>query len=78
MVRETFKMPLMIAIYTILVLSACFHGYNGLWTFMISWGINLTKRSQRHMLRFCIFVMLLVAFFGLAAIFGTYWINLKQ
>ncbi len=77
-VRETFKMPLMIAIYTIFVLAACFHGFNGLWTFMISWGINLTQRSQKYMLGICYFLMLLVAFFGLAAIWGTYWINLKQ
>lgn len=77
-VRETFKMPLMIAIYTIFVLAACFHGFNGLWTFMITWGINLSQRSQRYMLGFSNFLMLLVAFFGLAAIWGTYWINLKQ
>ncbi len=77
-VRETFKMPLMIAIYTIFVLAACFHGFNGLWTFMISWGINLSQRSQKYMLVFSNFLMLLVAFFGLAAIWGTYWINLKQ
>lgn len=77
-VRETFKMPLMIAIYTIFVLAACFHGFNGLWTFMISWGINLTQRSQKLMRGFSNFLMLLVAFFGLAAIWGTYWINLKQ
>lgn len=78
MVRDTFKMPVMIAIYTIFVLSACFHGFNGLWTFMITWGINLTNRSQIYMWRFCLFIMCLVAFFGLAAIWGTYWINLKQ
>lgn len=78
MVRETFKMPVMMAIYTVFVLAACFHGFNGLWTFMISWGINLTPRSQRRMLGFCIFLMCLVAFFGLATIWGTYWINLKQ
>ncbi len=77
-VRETFKMPLMLAIYTIFVLAACFHGFNGLWTFMISWGINLTQRSQRLMLGLSNFLMLLVAFLGLAAIWGTYWINLKQ
>lgn len=77
-VRDTFKMPLMIAIYTIFVLAACFHGFNGLWTFMISWGINLTQRSQKLMRGLCNFLMLLVAFFGLAAIYGTYWINLKQ
>ena len=36
MVREIFKMPVMIALYTILVLSACYHGFNGLWTFLIT------------------------------------------
>src|SRR5262249_48642831 len=49
MVRETFKMPIMIALYTILVLSACYHGFNGLWTFMITWGVTLTQRSQKIM-----------------------------
>lgn len=77
MVRETFKMPLMIALYTLFVLSACFHGFNGLWTFLISWGVTLTVRSQAIMRTFSTVLMCLVAFFGLAAIFGTYWINLK-
>ncbi len=78
MIRETFKMPIMIAFYTLFVLAACYHGFNGLWTFMISWGITLTQRSQRLMLGFSNFLMILVAFFGLAAIWGTYWFNLKQ
>jgi succinate dehydrogenase / fumarate reductase cytochrome b subunit len=78
MVRETFKMPIMIALYTIFVLAACFHAFNGLWTFMISWGITLTQRAQRHMLSFATFLMILIAFLGLSAIWLTYWINLKQ
>lgn len=78
MVRETFKMPLMIALYTLFVLSACFHGFNGLWTFMISWGVTLTDTSQRWMRFVSTSLMCLVAFLGLAAIWGTYWINLKQ
>lgn len=69
-VRETFKMPIMIAIYTILVLSACYHGLNGLWTFMISWGITLSQRSQKGMLVLCYGLMGIVTFFGLAAIWG--------
>ncbi len=76
-VRETFKMPFMIALYTILVLAACFHGFNGLWTFMISWGVTLSERSQKGMLRVAQFLMVSIAFLGLAAIWGTYWINLK-
>jgi len=78
MVRETFKMPLMLALYTIFVLSACFHAFNGLWTFMISWGVTLTSASQRMMLRIAYSIMALISFLGLAAIWGTYWINLKQ
>lgn len=76
MVRNTFKSPLMIFLYTILVLAACFHGFNGLWTFMIKWGITLTARSQQLMRRIAVFLMCLISLLGLAAIWGTYWINL--
>lgn len=78
MVRETFKMPLMMGLYTIFVLAACFHGFNGLWTFLIKWGVTLTKRSQRWMLGLSTVLMFLTAFLGLAAIYGTFWINLRQ
>lgn len=77
-VRETFKMPFMIALYTIFVLAAAFHGFNGLWTFMISWGVTLSEKSQKGMLRVAQFLMIVIAFLGLAAIWGTYWINLKS
>jgi succinate dehydrogenase / fumarate reductase cytochrome b subunit len=70
-VRETFKMPIMIALYTIFVLAACFHAFNGLWTFMISWGVTLNSYSQRLMRGFATFLMILVAFLGLAAIWGN-------
>lgn len=78
MVRETFKSPAMLILYTVLVLSACFHAFNGLWTFMITWGVTLSAASQNIMKRIALFLMALISFLGLAAIWGTYWINLKQ
>ncbi len=78
MVRETFKMPIMIALYTLFVLAACFHGFNGLWTFMISWGITLSEKSQRWMRTLATGLMVLITCLGLAAIWGTYWVNLMQ
>jgi succinate dehydrogenase / fumarate reductase, cytochrome b subunit len=78
MIRDTFKNPFMQALYTLLVLSACFHGFNGLWTFMISWGVTLTEKSQRIMHKIATGLMILVGFWGLSAIWMTYWINLKQ
>ena len=78
MVRNTFKSPTMILLYSGLVLAACFHAFNGLWTFMITWGINLTARSQQLMRTLATSLMVLVTFLGLAAIWGTYWFNLTN
>lgn len=78
MVRDTFKMPVMIALYTLLVLAACFHAFNGLWTAMIAWGVTLSERSQRIMRTVSSLFMVAVAFLGLSAVWLTYWINLKQ
>lgn len=78
MVRETFKMPMMLFLYTVLVISSCFHAFNGLWTFLITWGITLSAKSQRVARSLSTVLMLMIAFLGLAAIWGTYWINLKQ
>ncbi len=76
-VRDTFKDPLYVGLYTIFVLAACFHGFNGLWTFCITWGVVLKVAAQQRILRFAWFLMILVTFLGLAAIWGTYWLNLK-
>lgn len=78
MVRNTFKNPFMIFCYTILVLAACFHAFNGLWSFMIAWGIALTSRSQQLFRSFSTGLMILISFLGLAAIWGTYLVNLRQ
>lgn len=78
MVRDTFKSPLMILLYTGLVLAACFHAFNGLWTAMISWGITLTAASQTLMRKIAVGLMVIITFLGLSAIWGTYWINLYQ
>ena len=78
MLRNTFQQPMMLVLYTLFVLSASFHAFNGLWTALITWGITLTDRSQRLLCVFCKGMMVLVAFLGLAAVWGTYWINLRQ
>ena len=77
MLRDTFKSPWMLVLYTVLILTACFHAFNGLWTFLIKWGVTLTERSQKMMLILAKGLMCVVAFLGLVAVWGTYWINLK-
>jgi succinate dehydrogenase / fumarate reductase cytochrome b subunit len=77
MVRDTFKSPLMCSLYTVFVLAACFHAFNGLWTVMITWGFMLSIRSQRAILPLCWFGVGLFSFLGLAAIWGSYFLNLR-
>ncbi len=78
MVRDTFKSPLMMMLYTVFVLTACFHAYNGLWTAMIKWGVTLSARAQNLSRKIAYGLMVIIAFLGLAAIYGTYWINLRN
>ena len=78
LVRDTFKSPLMMGLYTGFVIAAVFHAFNGLWTFMIKWGLLLTDRSQRYMKWVSIGLMLIMGSLSLATIWLTYWINLRH
>jgi len=75
MVRDTFKSPVYAVLYTIFLLAAAFHAFNGFWTFLITWGFILSYRSQRAMIPVCMIGAAVLAFFGLAAIWGSYWVN---
>jgi succinate dehydrogenase / fumarate reductase cytochrome b subunit len=78
MLRETFKIPIMIALYSVFVIAACFHAFNGLWTFLISWGVTLTEKTQRIFLKLSYGLMFIFSFLGLSTIWVTYWLNLKH
>lgn len=77
MVRDAFKSPIKGVLYTLFVLAACFHAFNGLWTFCITWGWVIKARSQARLVNACVAIMVVIAFLGLACIWGTYWINLR-
>ena len=78
MVRDAFKSPIKGALYTIFVLAACFHAFNGLWTFCVTWGWVIRAGSQAKLAKVCTAIMIVVAFLGLASIWGTYFINLPR
>ncbi|OGN65316.1 MAG: hypothetical protein A3E80_03850, partial [Chlamydiae bacterium RIFCSPHIGHO2_12_FULL_49_9] len=72
MVRDSFKKPWLAALYTIFVLAAAFHAFNGFWTAMITWGLILSYRSQKAMIPVGWIGIALLSFLGLAAIWGSY------
>lgn len=76
-VRDTFKMPMMIVLYTIFVIAAGYHAFNGLWTAFITWGLNITQRTQDKFRKLTNALMALVIFLGLASVWLTY-VNLSH
>jgi len=77
MLRDTYKSILLCTLYSLFVIMAAFHGCNGLWTFAITWGVALSAGSQRFIRLVSNMLMALLIFFGLACIWGVYWINLR-
>ncbi len=73
-VRNTFKSLPMAFFYTLFLLAATFHAFQGIWTFLISWGIILNVYSQKKAVQFCMALMVLFAFLGFMAIWGSYWL----
>ena len=71
-VRERFQSLSWCVLYTIFVLAAVFHGGNGLWTFLITWGLLLSKKSQSNMVHFCTGLIFLLGVFGMMSIWGTF------
>lgn len=76
-VRDVFKSPWNIALYTIFVLFSVFHAFNGLWTAALTWGWIIRYGAQKSAVLFCAFLMGSIGFLGLAAIWGTYYFSLK-
>lgn len=47
MMENILSSPFMFWFYLIGVISAIFHFANGLWSFLVSWGITVSPRSQQ-------------------------------
>ncbi|NGX37047.1 MAG: Succinate dehydrogenase cytochrome b558 subunit [Chlamydiae bacterium] len=77
-VRDTFKSPVWVAVYSVFVLSAAFHAFNGLWTSMLTWGWMIRAAAQTGARRVTVVLMIAIAALGLIAVWGTYFLNLKH
>ncbi|OGN62687.1 MAG: hypothetical protein A3F09_02165 [Chlamydiae bacterium RIFCSPHIGHO2_12_FULL_49_11] len=71
-VRQAFQSVVMAILYTVFVLAAVFHGFNGLWTFLITWGLILSRKAQSQSVYVCYGFLFLLLFLGLMSIWGTF------
>jgi succinate dehydrogenase / fumarate reductase, cytochrome b subunit len=68
MMADILSSPFMLVFYLIGVISTIFHFANGLWSFLVSWGITVSPRSQVISTYFTIGVFVVLTIVGVRAI----------
>lgn len=74
-VREAFQSVWMCVFYTLFVLAAVFHGSNGFWTFCITWGLLLSRKSQNAWVNFAYGLAFILTALGMLSIWGSYFFS---
>lgn len=70
MMAEILSSPWMFAFYIVGVVATIFHFSNGLWGFLIHWGIIIGPRAQRVASYICIVIFAVLTAIGIAALFA--------
>lgn len=70
MMESILSNPAMLIFYVVGLVSTTFHFANGLWSFLVSWGITVTPRSQKISTYFTMAVFVALTVVGLRAIFA--------
>lgn len=68
MMEDILSNPFMLIVYIVGVVSAVFHFANGLWSFLVSWGITQTPRSQQISTYVMLGVFVLLSIVGIRAL----------
>src|SRR5690606_30965265 len=70
MMENILSYPFMFAFYVLGVLSAPFHLANGLWSFLVTWGITVSEKAQRYSTYFTLLVFIVLSIIGSRALFA--------
>ncbi len=68
MMADILASPFMVAFYIAGVIAATFHLSNGLWSFLVTWGITQSPRSQHIVTYISIAIFLILSVIGVQAI----------
>jgi len=68
MMANILENPWMLAFYVVGVLTATFHLSNGLWSFLVTWGITQSEKAQRYSTYFTLLVFLVLSVIGIRAL----------
>ena len=67
MMVDVFNNPAMIAFYAIGIISATFHFSNGMWSFLVSWGVTVGPRAQQISTYVWLVFFVILSYIGIMA-----------
>lgn len=70
MMQDILSSPFMVAFYLIGILSSIFHFSNGLWSFLVTWGITVSPRSQKISTYVTLVIFILLSIVGIQTVFA--------
>lgn len=70
MMADILDNPAMFVFYVLGVLAATFHLANGLWSFLVTWGITQSEKAQRGATYFTLLVFVVLSIIGIRALFA--------
>lgn len=68
MMHETLQHPGWVIFYIVCIISVVFHFSNGIWSFLVTWGILQSKSSQRVFTWVSLVIFIVLAYIGVTAI----------
>lgn len=69
-IHDAVTNPITFAIYMISVVAASYHFANGLWSFLVSWGITVGPRAQRVSSYVCMSLFAIISIMFIASLFA--------
>lgn len=69
---EHLSAPIFFVLYVLGVASACYHWANGIWGFLISWGVTTGRKSQDISAKVCLLAGVGLFLFGMNSLLGFF------
>jgi len=70
MMAHILSNPWMVVFYIVGILCAVYHFSNGLWAFLVHWGIIVTPKSQKYTSYLTIIIFIFLAIVGIRSVFA--------
>src|SRR5699024_12130374 len=75
LVADIVSNPLWLVFYIVGILATVYHFANGLWSFMITWGITQSDKAQKYMGYASLLVFVVVSVIGIQAILAFIYLE---